>query len=374
MAGRFARITREALKALPIGGKVAEHGIVAERLRDGDVRYSINVMVDRQRIHRVIGTERAGVNRGAAERAIEQLRAEAREGRLRLPKGRKVAFLLSDAAERYLTRLEETDGKDLINKRRHLRHHLIPAFGTVPLDKLSELSLKQYRRSRTDGGATDATVNREMSTLLHLLNRSIEWGWLPLDRKPKLTKPREGRKKIRVLDEGQCDRLREAARSDCNDRTALFVAFGLGAAMRHGEIVRVRYADVDFATRRIWINRAKAGEREQPITTDLADAIAAQLAIDGDGAEWVFPGRKGWEGHCGDMRLPFQRAVIAAGFDPRQVTPHVMRHTAITRLVQAGVDIPTIQRISGHKTVGMVLHYTHVHGTHIDKAMDALAA
>ena len=49
-----------------------------------------------------------------------------------------------------------------------------------------------------------------------------------------------------------------------------------------------------------------------------------------------------------------------------------MRHTAITKLVQAGVDIPTIQRISGHKTVAMVLRYTHVHGQHIDQAIKAI--
>jgi site-specific recombinase XerD len=48
------------------------------------------------------------------------------------------------------------------------------------------------------------------------------------------------------------------------------------------------------------------------------------------------------------------------------VTPHVMRHTAITKLVQAGVDLPTVQRVSGHKTLAMVLRYTHVHGRHID--------
>ncbi len=66
---------------------------------------------------------------------------------------------------------------------------------------------------------------------------------------------------------------------------------------------------------------------------------------------------------------PFRRAVIAAGLDPAQVTPHVMRHTAITNLVKAGVDLPTIQKISGHKTLVMVLRYVHVHGRHIDQAI-----
>jgi hypothetical protein len=49
-----------------------------------------------------------------------------------------------------------------------------------------------------------------------------------------------------------------------------------------------------------------------------------------------------------------------------------MRHTAITRLVKAGVDLPTIQKISGHKTLAMVLRYVHVHGEHIDAAIGAL--
>lgn len=49
-----------------------------------------------------------------------------------------------------------------------------------------------------------------------------------------------------------------------------------------------------------------------------------------------------------------------------------MRHIAITRLVRAGLDIPTIQKISGHKAGGMVLHHIHVHGVHIDNAITAL--
>jgi integrase len=77
-------------------------------------------------------------------------------------------------------------------------------------------------------------------------------------------------------------------------------------------------------------------------------------------------------GYRDRMAKPFRRAVIAAGLDPKLATPHVMRHTAITNLVQAGVDLPTIQKISGHKTLAMVLRYAHVHGTHLDQAIRAI--
>lgn len=77
-------------------------------------------------------------------------------------------------------------------------------------------------------------------------------------------------------------------------------------------------------------------------------------------------------GHRSRMTAPFARVVKAAGLDPKKVTPHTMRHTAITNLVRAGVDLPTIQAISGHKTLAMVLRYAHVHGSHIDKAIAAI--
>jgi integrase len=51
-----------------------------------------------------------------------------------------------------------------------------------------------------------------------------------------------------------------------------------------------------------------------------------------------------------------------------------MRHTAISHLVQAGVDLPTVQRISGHKTLSMVARYSHQNGAHIQAAMDKLEA
>ena len=49
-----------------------------------------------------------------------------------------------------------------------------------------------------------------------------------------------------------------------------------------------------------------------------------------------------------------------------------LRHTAITYLVQAGVDLPTVKRISGHKTLAMVERYSHQNGEHIQSAMDKL--
>ena len=56
--------------------------------------------------------------------------------------------------------------------------------------------------------------------------------------------------------------------------------------------------------------------------------------------------------------------------DRAVVVPHVMRHTAITRLAAAGADIKTIQAFSGHLSVAMVLRYAHAQAQVIDNALD----
>src|SRR5215813_5655753 len=129
MALRFSRLDRPAVRKLSVGESITEHGITAERLADGDARYSVNIMVDGQRIHRVIGRESEGVTRSQAEEFIEAKRTEAREGRLALPRGRKLHITFTAAAELYLKRLEEVGGKDYTNNEQHLRIHLKPYLG-----------------------------------------------------------------------------------------------------------------------------------------------------------------------------------------------------------------------------------------------------
>lgn len=82
MALKFTRLTRPMIGNLRIGERITEHGISAERLKNGDVRYSVAVMVSGRRHHRVIGYESAGVTRTQAETFIARARGAADEDRL----------------------------------------------------------------------------------------------------------------------------------------------------------------------------------------------------------------------------------------------------------------------------------------------------
>jgi integrase len=155
----------------------------------------------------------------------------------------------------------------------------------------------------------------------------------------------------------------------------LFVLFGLNTAMRHSEILSARFDQLDLDRNRLYIPEAKAGQREQAITPELANMLGREQEMADDPKGWIFPTQRpnlSPGGHRTRMDRSFRRSVVRAGLDPTLITPHVMRHTAITNLVKAGVDLPTIQKISGHKTLAMVLRYSHVHGPHIDRALGTI--
>lgn len=389
MAKTFIQLTRPTMRKLAPGKKVNEHGITFERQANGDGVFIVNIMVDGQRIHRVIGRESDGTTRTQAEEFVEKARQDAKTGRLNLPKGRKIALGFADAADKYLVKLEQEGGKDLVMKRRRLSLHLVPFFGDTPLSKISGFDIERYKKQRLQeiaipGGAkqkpkdetklkttSPGTVNRELAALSHLFNKAIEWGWI--DRRPaRIKRFSEAQGRIIYLTIDQIKRLIEYAKQDQNPQIYPFIIIGLETSMRRMEILSIRREHVNLQHRTICIPKAKAGAREQPITQHLAEFIEGYMAALPKGTPWLFPSPAAIEGHAMDIRKPFRRVVIAAGLNPDEVVRHTLRHTAITHLVQAGVDLPTVKRISGHKTLIMVERYAHQNGEHIRTAMDKL--
>ena len=386
MTRTFSRITRSRTRALLPGERLSEQGITFERLGNGDGLFSVNVMVDGKRIHRNLGRELDGVTRTTAEEFISKVRHDAREGRLHLPKRRKVPLTLAGAAPLYLDRLREEGGREVDRKRQRLQQCLIPFLGDLQIGQITSSDIERYKKHRLSQhvqtrkkpvlGQTPqmnkpATVNRELATLSHLLNKAVEWGWT--ERQPaKIRKLKEDNGRIVYLSPVQATALLEGAKSDQNRQIYPFILIGLRTGMRKSEILAIRREHVNLDARSIYVPAAKAGARTQPISADLASFLTEYIDTLPKGTPWLFPSVGALQGHTVDVRKAFVRAVTVAGLDPMQVVRHTLRHTAITHLVQAGVDLPTVKRISGHKTMAMVERYAHQSGSHIAEAMDKL--
>ena len=314
---------------------------------------------------------RLHVTRKQAEEFIEKVKTDSRRGRLNLPKGRKTVLEFRQAGSRYLSKLEEEGGNDIPKKRQRLNLHCSPFFKEKSLSSITTFDIERYKKFRLGKNATSGTINRELAVISHLFTKAMEWRWI--DHKPAIIKRlKENPGRIIYLTTQQIKKLIESAKEDQNPHVYPFIVIGLETSMRHMEILSIRLKNIDLEKRAIFIPQAKAGAREQPITKSLVKFLNAYLEIAKPDQEWLFPSQKLGKGHIDYIEEPFRRVVIRAGLDPKQVVPHTLRHTAITHLVQAGVDLPTVKRISGHKTLIMVERYSHQNGQHIQAAMDKL--
>ncbi len=371
MPRQFQKLTRTAIRRLKPGEKIAEAGITAERLPDGDVKYSVNIMVDGQRVHRVIGRESDNTTRTQAEEFITKTRSDAREGRLSLPKGRKTALTFSKAAKLYLDSEREVGAKDLVSKDGHLRLHLTPYFGSMRVDHISKFTVEKFRNDMLRRGHKLGNVNRVLGTFRHMGNRLAE---TEKTRAPfpmvKLKEPDNRRN--RVLTHEEEGTLLEAALNDSNVYSWLFVKVGLSTSLRHSEILSARFDGFDPRRRRLSV-RVKGGRiREQPLSSDLTKILEREREMTADPDGWMFPNARAASGHIVDMKTAFKRCVIRAGLNPKEVIPHTMRHTAISNLAATGADIPTIQEFSGHMSLKMVMRYAHARDRRVDQAVDAM--
>ncbi len=373
MSLKFNKLARTELRKLAPGQKLMEHGISFERLANGDGVYSVNIMVDGQRIHRVIGRESDGTTRTQAEEFIEKIRRDAKDDRLNLPKGRKLIFNFKEAALKYLEKQKNEGGKNLRVKHLQIKLHLIPFFGELALNKISTSDIECYKKLRQESNVKPSTINRELATISHLFNKAIEWQWL--DKKTgNIKRLKENQSKITYLTSEQVSRVLEAAKNDPHPQVYLFIMIGLETAMRRMEILSIKIEHIDLERRIIHIPQAKAGSRQQPITKRLTEILSDHLNGISQEKIWLFPATKSNSdsGHTISIEKPFRRVIEAAGLNSKEIVRHTLRHTAITHLVQAGVDLPTVKRISGHKTLQMVERYSHQNGAHIQSAMDKL--
>jgi site-specific recombinase XerD len=142
-----------------------------------------------------------------------------------------------------------------------------------------------------------------------------------------------------------------------------------GTGMRLMECVRLRVKDVDFAARQITVRDGKGGKDR---VTMLPDALARKYprAATSWGWQYVFPARAisvdplggARRRHHVDEKL-LQRAIRRAAGEAgivKPVSPHVLRHSFATHLLQSGYDIRTVQELLGHSDVSTTMIYTHV--------------
>lgn len=372
MALRFSKLTRPAIRALKPSEKITEHGITAKREVAGDIVYTVNVMVQGRRVHRVVGRESDGTTRTQAEDYISQVRTDAKHGRLSLPKGRSIPLTVKAACDLYIKAMKATGGKNMTSKEAHADNHIKPYFKGMELARVAPFTMRKFRKALLDKELAGATANRVGATWNHMAR------WLydesKIDRPlPRMVSEKEQNHRDYVISDADEKALLDAAAHDVHPYIWLFCVMGIGSSMRHREILSARFDRLDADRRRLRIKVKGGRQRDQPLPQWVVDILLKERESVPDPDGWVFPSTRTKSGHIEQMSGAFTRCVEAAGLDPSLVTPHTMRHTALTRFAAVtNGDPATVKRYSGHLSLQALMRYIHPSDEHVDSALDRI--
>lgn len=204
-----------------------------------------------------------------------------------------------------------------------------------------------------------ATINREHALLKSIFTKAMDWGIVKENpaKRVRLTKE-QGR--IRFLTKSEIQRLLAAAEESKALHLKPILIMALDTAMRRGEILNLRWEDVDFERRVIQVKKTKNDQpREVPMTDRLAETLWdwKKKSLD---KGLVFANTKGIK--ITSVKTAFACALRKAGITDFRF--HDLRHTAASQMYMSGWDIKLIKEIGGWKTLAMVDRYSHLTTEH----------
>ena len=242
------------------------------------------------------------------------------------------------------------------------------SFGNVPLEELTQKRVEQFLTWGMESEKrnwSSATRNRHLTMLKAMFNKGKEWE-LAMHNSAAGIKPlRENGARIRFLDIVEIRALLEAA--DDEFRPILIAALHTG--MRRGEILNLRWEDVNLKNRIITVQESKSGKKRMiPIDDTLYGTLRLLPSRFHRGYVFPLPGKpeRRWQ----DFRKRFASAVKKAGI--KDFRFHDTRHTFASHLVMNGVDIKSVQELLGHASLAMTMKYAHLAPDHRLRAIKTL--
>ncbi|MTV23872.1 tyrosine recombinase XerC [Nitriliruptoraceae bacterium ZYF776] len=229
------------------------------------------------------------------------------------------------------------------------------------------LTLRHYLADLDERGYARSTLARRASSLrvwFALLQRR---GVVATDPAGLLATPKPGRHLPRVLRNDEVDRLLAAPPADTpvglRDRALLELLYA--SAARIGEVCSLDAGALDLPQQQVLLDGKGGKQRIVPLGRPAVDALTAylgaarpQLASGAPATEAVLLGVRGGRLGTRDARTVVERTGRAAGVG--HVTPHTLRHTAATHLLEGGADVRHVQELLGHSSLATTQRYTHL--------------
>ena len=266
--------------------------------------------------------------------------------------------------------------------RGYIEHHIKPHIGDIPLNKLTTLDLQMlYKELLDDGrvvrkesrkqprGLSPKTVRNINQIISSAMDQAIAQKLILTNPTNGCALPRVEHQEMKTLSADQLSAfLREAKESGVYE----MYYFELATGLRRGELLGLKWEDVDWHRRTIRVCRQVARINGEIVEAPLKTKNAYRTISLGDGAmavletqekksddEYIFPSPNGGPISPDSVQNMLNRVLKRAGLPKIRV--HDLRHTFATLALQNGVDIKTVSGMLGHYSAGFTLDtYTHV--------------
>ncbi|MCG3205709.1 MAG: Tyrosine recombinase XerC [Elusimicrobia bacterium] len=268
-----------------------------------------------------------------------------------------------DYKEKYLTFITPDHAKDTVIRAKSVLNNFDRAMKIRRLTDLTPEVLEEFKGIRKNMGIMGTTINRELVTLKTMMKKAAEWGYASTNIWGVRKMPEVKRHPVFFTME-EIDKLIAAA--DPFWRVVLHL--GLYAGLRLGEMLNLRWVDVDFQRRRLKVapneqwNPKDREAREIPFHPDLLDCLKAW--------EKVSPGQTNvvpWNSKPNILSVNFSRLRKRAGI--KRGSLHTLRHSFASHLAIQGVDMNRIRSMMGHSSIVTTQIYAHLLPSSSDTAV-----
>ena len=225
------------------------------------------------------------------------------------------------------------------------------AIGSTSLDKLTPSALARYRDTRLLA-VSPSSVRRELAIIQHCLEVARkEWGVTMPGGNPMalVTKPTPARARTRRLTADDVLKIAEGVAGLRNGLLAPVIHFAIATGMRRGELLALTWSNVNLEARTAYLPLTKNGEsRTVPLSPEALRVLSNLEHI----GPRVFPMSPN------AVKLAWER--LKRRVDIEDLRFHDLRHEAISRFFEMGLNVPEVALISGHKDTRMLFRYTHL--------------
>lgn len=234
--------------------------------------------------------------------------------------------------------------------------------------EISPLDLRGFVAALHEAGYAKSSIARQLASMRSFFRFAMREGLVESNPAKPLRNPRPERKLPHFLSTEEIGALLEAPPSDqkmgLRDRSILETMYSAG--LRVGEVVGVNDDDLDLSEGLVRVRGKGKRERLAPIGSFARRALTRwlkvrQLAADLPSQQQppVFVNKFGRRITTRSIARMLEKYLKVAGLD-RRTTPHTLRHSFATHLLDRGADIRSVQELLGHKSLVTTQIYTHV--------------